>query len=515
MEMTDYAAWVKRQPLLARPGTPVWTTVQTQPNDGLRRQLAALEPGRPLPATVAGEQIRLLVYTAISAGSRGVVYLSQSPLTAADPDTRQRAMDLELLNLELQLIEPWAAGGTYVTTAETNVMEVSGAVLRTDRARLVLPIWSAPGAQCVASQATVADLAIVAPGTPESAMAFELAVGELLPLRKKREIGGIRVRLADFGLTGMVLFAQDPLVVDAVMHRTAAVSKRRSELECALAEQKLLTVSQTVAQLARHTPPEVGATERMAEARKNLALCKSKLAAGTLPAAVSQARQTMRPLRLLERAYWQVATAKLPSTVTSPGAVSFATMPWHWDFMDRLATMRPGPNLLPGGDFERLDVMMQSGWRHYQHPVEGIRSAADMVAEAAHRGMLGLRLTARCDDPENPPAMIETPPVWITSPAVPVEAGQVVVIHGWVNIPLAITASVDGLLVSDSLGGDDLAERIDKTSGWKEFTLYRAARQPGTVSVTFALSGLGEVRIDDVTIHVMQPAAPVGMMPRW
>ncbi len=101
MELADYGTWVRRQPLLARPGTPVWTTVQTQPNEGLRRQLAALQPGRPLPAAVTGEQMRLLVYTAISAGSRGLVFLSRSPLSATDPETRQRAMDLELLNLEL------------------------------------------------------------------------------------------------------------------------------------------------------------------------------------------------------------------------------------------------------------------------------------------------------------------------------------------------------------------------------------------------------------------------------
>ncbi len=170
--------------------------------------------------------------------------------------------------------------------------------------------------------------------------------------------------------------------------------------------------------------------------------------------------------------------------------------------MDRLAGWPPGPNRLPGGDFERLDVMVQAGWRHYQHPLRGIHTAADLVAEAAHRGLLGLRLTARADDPENPPAIIETPPVWITSPAVPVQAGQLVRIHGWVNIPAPITASVDGLLVVDSLGGNDLAARIDKTAGWQEFTLYRAVPQPGAVSVTFALSGLGEARLDDVSIEV-------------
>ena len=60
MELTDYAAWVRRQPLLARPGTPVWTTVQTQPNEGpapptgrpARR--AGRLPGDASPASKSG-----------------------------------------------------------------------------------------------------------------------------------------------------------------------------------------------------------------------------------------------------------------------------------------------------------------------------------------------------------------------------------------------------------------------------------------------------------------------------
>jgi hypothetical protein len=514
MELADYGAWVRRQPLLARPGTPVWTTVQTQPSEGLRRQLAALEPGRPLPSTVAGEQMRLLVYTAISAGSRGLLFLSQSPLNATDPETRQRAMDLELLNLELQLIEPWAAGGTFVTTAETNLPEVTGAELRTDRARLVLPLWTAPGAQCVTAQATTDDLAMLVLGTPESSMAYEVMVGHVQPLRKKRETGGIRVSLDDFALSGMVLFAEDPLIVDAVRKRAAALGKRQTELECALAEQKYRTVSQLSVPLLRHAPTALDAPQRLEAARKSLQSCSTQLAAGQYPAAVLQARQTMRPLRLLEQACWQVATGKgKNSVVASPGTTSFATLAWHWDLMDRLAVSPLGPNLLPGGDFERLDVMLQSGWQHFQHSAEGIHTAADLVGEAAHSGLLGLRLTARADDPANPPAMIETPPLWITSPPVPVEAGQLIRIHGWVNIPAAISGSVDGLMVVDSLAGDDLAERIDRTSGWKEITLYRAASQPGAVRLTLALSGLGEARIDDLTIQVLQPAAPIGRMP--
>ena len=74
-----------------------------------------------------------LVYTAISSGSRGLLFLSDSSLEAQDEQTRQRAATLQLLNLELAVVEPLVAGGTMVATAESSQPLVSGAVLRDDR----------------------------------------------------------------------------------------------------------------------------------------------------------------------------------------------------------------------------------------------------------------------------------------------------------------------------------------------------------------------------------------------
>ena len=161
-----------------------------------RRKTAAASgragAGQPPPTVVADEQLRLLVYSAITAGSRGLYFQSQTRLDSNDAETRQRALSLELLNLELALIEPWTAAGSFVTTAETNDPRVAGAVLRIDRARLVLPIRLAPGAQFVAAPSTVAPLALIAPGTPESSMAYTLDVSGLQSRRRKRDTGGMR-----------------------------------------------------------------------------------------------------------------------------------------------------------------------------------------------------------------------------------------------------------------------------------------------------------------------------------
>jgi hypothetical protein len=90
---------------------------------------------------------------------------------------------------------------------------------------------------------------------------------------------------------------------------------------------------------------------------------------------------------------------------------------------------------------------------------------------------------------------------------VPVEQGAVVCIHGWVNVPQALTGSVDGLLIVDSFGGEALAERIVKTKGWREITLYRAAARGQPLAVTFALTGLGEAWLDDFSVQVLAPRA--------
>jgi len=231
------------------------------------------------------------------------------------------------------------------------------------------------------------------------------------------------------------------------------------------------------------------------------------LAAGDAAGAILSAERACRSLRLIQRAYWDAAVKGLASPVTSPAATSFDTLPLHWRFADRLRTCRLGPNRIDGGDFENLDTMMRAGWRHILHPAPTVQTAVDLAPQAAHSGRFGVRLSVTPIKADDPPAVLESPPVLFTSPAVQVEAGQIVCIHGWARVPNDITASTDGLLVVDSFTGEALADRIGKTKGWRQFALYRVASQSGPMCVTFALSGIGEAWLDDVAIQVLEPPA--------
>jgi hypothetical protein len=363
-----------------------------------------------------------------------------------------------------------------------------------------------PGAQYVPGQAAGNNVAIVAPGVPESNRPYEIAPGGLKPLRKNRAMGGVQVTLDEFGLASPVLLSQDPPVVAELTRQAIVAGPRMAELLRNLAAQKLRTVQQVSSELAGRLNAPKPSAEWLASARRNMQTCDDLLAEKRFQESYVSALRVMRALRLYERAYWEAAVTKLTSPIVAPTAISFTTLPAHTRFVERMTTLRPGPNLLEQGEFEDMGATLQAGWRHFAHPVEGAAGQVEMVSAAAHNGQFGLRLVVSPEDPKNPPAMIESTPIWITSPAVPVRMGDLVCVRGWVRIPNPLTSTVDGLLIFDSLGGEALGERIGRASQWREFAFYRAAPRDGELSVTFALSGLGEVHLDDVAIQVMQTA---------
>ena len=274
-------------------------------------------------------------------------------------------------------------------------------------------------------------------------------------------------------------------------------------IACDLAVHKLNTVLAVTAQLASRTPVPPSAAWFDA-ARKSLQSCDAQLAANDLSGAASNAQRAGRSLRLIERAYWDAAVKGLASPMTSPAATSFDTLPCHWRLVERLRAGQFGPNRLDGGRFRGHRRHAARRLAIHPHPAATVQAAVDLTPQAAHSGRLGVRLAVAAVDPKNPPAAVESPPILFASPAVQVEAGQIVCIHGWVQVPAAITGSSDGLLIVDSFSGECLADRIGKTNGWRPFALYRAAVQSGPMCVTFALSGMGEAWLDDVEIEVIE-----------
>ncbi|MBI3463776.1 MAG: hypothetical protein HY000_12070 [Planctomycetes bacterium] len=463
--------------------------------------------GKSLGAiTAQDEQIRLLTYTAVAAGARGLIFESRTRLDAADIQTKARAASLELLNLELALIEPWGAAGSYLSSIAGSDPQVTGAILQAERERVVLPLWMGTGSQFVPGQSAGNSISFVIPGVPEDHRAYEITPAGVKPLETRRVTGGTSATLDEFGLTSIILLTQNPVAISELSGRLARSRERAARLQRDLAYQKLRNIEEMERRLASIAPSPRQGPAWFSAARAGLEKSDLAMGAGEFEAAYLSAQRAMRPMRLIERAHWDAHSRALGPPVASPLGTSFATLPEHLQLVGRIRGGRFESSQLPGGDFERLDSMLSAGWRNLMHPQPGLETQAELTPEAARSGTLGMRLQVRSTLTSQSPALVESAPLWISSPALSTVPGAIYRIRAAVRIAAPITGSNDGLMVVDSLGGEPLAERIRTTRGWQEVTLYRVAAGTAPLAVSFVLTGLGTVDIDDVRIEPLLPA---------
>lgn len=526
LELTGYLDWLDQRRRLARPGTFAWTWVQTHLPDWFTN-LVYDQPGAKgfqEPIGPQPEQIRLLTYAALAAGCRGIGFWSDRFL-ADSHQGRDRLLALALLNQELQMLEPLLVSVVESPNwIETSNPEVKAAVLRTEKGMLVLPIWLGKGAQYVPGQEATVKLSIVVPQVPTGAQAWELSPGDVYALPIERVVGGTKVTVPEFSLTTAIVFTSDNgpngLVV-RLQDQTRRMRRTAAQWAHDLAEVEIEKVMKIEDELERgqHTLPDGKALADNARARlKNSVEFWNS---GDYRQAYAEAQRALRPLRIMMRAQWEQATRGLETPVASPYAVSYFTLPRHWQFMDQIQRTTVGANVLPDGDFEVSPERAPSAWTAQEISVDQVDLIARRVEDQPREGqqclMLQIKprnLTGPDGKPLPPPPALERTFLAINSPAVHLTPGSLVRVSAWVKVPNAIASSADGALFYDSAGGEPLAVRLTAAeTKWRKFTLYRRVPASGAISVTLALTGLGTVYFDDVRIEPLLTNASAARKP--
>ena len=521
LELTQYRDWLNQRRQLAQPGTFFWTWVQTHTPEWYGQVAGEQAPGgdRLTSARAAGsipaapdlpapqpEQIRLLTYTALAAGCRGLGFWTDQ--FTADVQGRDRLLQLAILNQELQMLEPLLVTAETPQWIDTSMPEVKAAVMRTDHGVLVLPIWVGPGSQLVPPQAAAVNLTITVPQVPNGVQAWEVSPAEVRSLRAERVVGGVKVILPEFGLTSAIVFTSDS-GPSGMLVRFQDQARRLRKLaaqwshDLAAVELEKVTRINTELEQAGHRLPDGAAL--LENARTRLTACARHFDNGDYREAYREAQRALRPLRVLMRAQWEAAVKELDTPMSSPYALSFATLPRHWQFVEQLKQAGPGRNLLPGGDFEAPPDETPYAWLAQPVSLDDVDLTARRVADGPHAGKQCLMLQIRPKNPQAAPAALERTFLAIHSPAVRLEPGSLVRISGWVRVPAPITASADGALFYDSAGGEPLAVRLNGPTAWRKFMVYRRVPASGTINVTVALTGLGTVYFDDLQIEPLLP----------
>ncbi len=540
LTLVDYRDEIIRRRDRAWPGTFCFSWIQTEPSPELL-ELKQVSDETPI---IEPEQLRLQVYAALAAGCRGIGYWSTTPVDSDSPGGRERQLMMTQLNLELGLLEPWLATGSGVQlipftvdarqsessknkglpkpatkSAEANrrsERELSAALIRSEFGALLLPMWLEEHSQFVPGQLAASAATIVVPGGGETATAWQITTtGRVQNLTRETVAGGIRISLPKFDQTAAILVTSDPSMIEQINQRIAAIQDRSANAMVELCRLKLDRVRRVDQELQQLGVGQPDSRQLLGQAKLQYEMAEAKLKQQEYHIARQYAGVAMQLARILQRAHWDHAVAKLPTPLASPYALCFQTLPAHWRLMRSLDKLGKAndTNKLPSGDFEDLDTLIAAGWRHEQRTTPDTSSAAELNP-TAKQGKYSLRLAVTPTIDEPTAFQFHTPPVTVTSPAVTVHAGQVVKISGWAKTIRPINRSVDGAMIYDSLLGKTGAIRILNAPEWQRFEVWRVVPESQVVTVTTAMHGLGEVLLDDLRISTGTLPGEVAEVPR-
>jgi hypothetical protein len=515
VELGDYYSWLRDRPRLARPGTPFLATLSTELDPRTARQAAGLAGigGRGL--AVDPESLSLAALATLAAGTRGILFTSSRRIDGDDHESRIRAAAVRSMNLRLRVLEPWGAAGRFSTAATASDPQVRGVVLEAARSRMVLAWRNVQGGQIVASHysgdlpAETAPVTLLMNGIPEAHQAWEVTPGGLRPLRHRRVTGGVSVVLDPFRASALVLVTGDTAVAAHVQER---LREQAAATLAASRDRAGLLVADAIDLLTRIPPLALGRLPgpAMVAAAQQDILAADSVAASDPSTAITRYERAAAIAGQVERLVWEKGVVATGSMVAGPLSTSDATLVEHWRFVEALASTTPREELLVGGSMERIEDLSGSGWRHFALKQAVMRTGVEISRSQAASGRGCLVMRAEAVDQAAAPAVVETPPVWVTTPPLSVPSGKLLQVEARVWVPQPVKGSVDGLLVFDSLGGPALAERVGPSGQWRRLVLYRivpADNDGDAFTVTFALTGLGEARIDDVSIKILERGA--------
>ena len=503
LALRDYATWLTHRSRLARPGTPIWTRLDTQLSSRQAEQVRAL--GATLGTSASASYLQLVSFTSAAIGvkTRGFYFESNSSLAARDPATLERVQALELINLRFGLMEPWLATGKVLASARSTEPQLTALVLQAERSHLLVPIWWSDNLTSVNAPSATGPLSFTVPGVAESSEAYLLTLGGPQRLRHQRVTGGVRISVDRLPADGLVMLTDDPSAFSQVARYLRQCAPRATQLRRNLAAAHWQTCASVYPNVQCESVSQDELQASLAAAKRDLQASDERAANRNYELAYQQADAMENTLSQSDYLLWQETTAG-QSVAENPLVLSVATLAPLVRVNGLLSSSPGSENRLPLGSFEDLPALLAAGWRHQQLPIEGIETAVRLSPTAPHSGAFCLELEARPLDAHAPAPVVPASPVWVKSRPVRIRTGELVEITGSARVPKELLGSVDGLEIVDTLGGPELATRIKAAPSWQPFRMIRVATSDADVTVTIGLTGLGTAQVDDVAIRTLR-----------
>ncbi|HJZ54034.1 MAG TPA: hypothetical protein VKE74_03720, partial [Gemmataceae bacterium] len=396
LELTRYQAWLQQRRSLVAGRAVFWTWIQNHLPDWYVASVAGKPDAESFedPIGPHPEQVRLLAYIGLASGCQGLGFWSDRFL-ADSHHGRDRLQGMALLNTELDMLSPvLLSAQERPLWLPTSHPSVKAALIRGKKGHILLPIWlgtEKAGNQYVPEQGTVPALQLTVPLVPDGADPWRISPAGVECLRENcvKVPGGTQITIPEFDLVAPIVFTNDltpnGLVVWWQDHaRKFGRLAARWALDMAAFEyEKVRTVHLKLTDLGSQVH---GAEVLLQETHKYYRKAQENFAAELYDKAYLDATRALRPLRVLMRDHWQQAIGTLDLPAASPYAVSYFSLPKHWELYQQVQASRPAASVLPHGGFEFSGEIPKDGVRIDALPGWSARAGSlevDRVAVAA------------------------------------------------------------------------------------------------------------------------------------
>ena len=537
LSFRSMAQWWRMWRQYHRPGKFVWARLAVHMPEAQARMAygRSADAASDQPIGPDGDQVELLVHAAVSSGFRALVFDSDRHLRA-----ERRGLDrlaaLALAALRMEVVGPIIAGsshpefleGAAVPDIKQSIKPRLRRLYRVDfRYRhsgrptwasrfcygphvLLLPATHVPGDQYVPGEGVQFGASVVVPGVSDAAQAWLLDFGRVQNLERERCIGGTRVTIPELDLTGVVLITPDL----EELHRLRRMVEDRTPLAAQLAieclkrkVQKVEPVHNELVALGKSSRAKESLLQQSRQAlRRSMEWFDGKQFA----LAYRRARLGMRPLRVLQREYWEEALKPWRLPQASPYTLDFYGLAQHYRLLERVRNSQFTANLVANPGFELGQVDRPEGWSAHRHGPPGVKIGLFRTARHVHSGTQGIGLKVWWPGPGNRPALADRLTAELLSRPVAVQPGDVYRVTAYV-LARDLPDTSRGAVVSCTYGGRQYeARQVESSGGWQKIVLYREVRDPQvkSIQVRLGLCAYGTAYFDDISVEKIAAAKP-------
>ena len=479
--------------------------ISGMPSDSLWRQTDAIADriGAPRASRLRWHSMWIQTLRSLEVMPAAIIVRSTRSLASGGPMDAQRGMAMSYINRMVAAVEPWAAEATPAPPPSLRGAAYRCGRLRNDQAEVwILTSETARGSETLAGDGQAIEIDCSPQEASKSFWRMTHFTAERLLADTNSE--GSRLEIVSPDAVEIVLVSDDP----ATGGRAASHAGRflgQAALDRWQLTQDAVDQVRTDWMLAAASgiTADRGAIDLAEVAGRTLRQAEPLYRAGELSSALRMAR---RADAWGLRSSWRLAERLMPDWPhpTSAPPVEVGSLETQISWFPLMGDEGWGRNRVVAGDLEQMEELHDGRWGFGQRLVGRAESQVRITRRGAFRGDGALQARVVATTEDGLAGGYEGTAIQIRAPGVRVAAGSAIRIDAMVRT-VGFGHPHQGLLVYDTIGGQEAGILVRGRADWTPVRLYRQTIDEANVHVMFELIGAGEATIDEVQLRVWEP----------